>query len=307
MDILAMILTVAGLSVFEIIMSLDNAVINGQVLGTMSKRSRFWFLTWGMIPSVFLVRFLLPWAIVLVAIPSLGLLGSLTSTFSSDPLVIEAIETASPMLLIAGGTFLIFLFFHWLFIEPKHYGLTGEKFIAKNGLWFFAVVSIILAVVSWYAINKSPMLGFGAVIGSTMFFITHGFKENAEKKEQQMLSKGKTKMTDWSKIMYLEVIDATFSIDGILGSFAFTLAIPLILIGNGIGALAVRQLTVSNIERIKKYKYLKNGAMYSVFVLGVIMVLDSFGMHIPIWLSPLVMFATVSYFFWKSKKEMKTL
>jgi hypothetical protein len=116
--------------------------------------------------------------------------------------------------------------------------------------------------------------------------------------------KGKMKMSDWSKIMYLEVIDATFSIDGILGSFAFTFAIPLILIGNGIGALAVRQLTVSNIENIKKYKYLKNGAMYSVFVLGTIMVLDSFGAHIPIWLSPLVMFATVGYFFWKSRKEM---
>jgi len=113
-------------------------------------------------------------------------------------------------------------------------------------------------------------------------------------------------MSDWSKIMYLEVIDATFSIDGILGAFAFTLAIPLILIGNGIGAIAVRQLTISNIERIKKYKYLKNGAMYSVFVLGVIMVLDSFGMHIPIWLSPLVMFGVVGYFFLKSRREMRS-
>lgn len=307
MDLLAMILTVAGLSVFEIIMSLDNAVINGQVLGTMSKKSRKWFITWGMIPSVFGVRFLLPWLIVLVAIPGLGLWGSLTSTFSSDPVVIEAIEMAAPMLLIAGGTFLVFLFFHWLFLEPKNYGLVGEKIIAKNGIWFFAVVSVLLAVITWFAIEKSPLLGFGAVIGSTMFFITHGFKENAEKKEKEMLEsgKGKIKMSDWSKIMYLEVIDATFSIDGILGSFAFTFAIPLILIGNGIGALAVRQLTISNIENIKKYKYLKNGAMYSVFVLGIIMVLDSFGAHIPIWISPMAMFGIVGYFFWKSRKEMK--
>jgi len=57
----------------------------------------------------------------------------------------------------------------------------------------------------------------------------------------------------------LEIIDTTFSIDGVLGAFAFTLSVPLILIGNGLGALLVRQLTVSNIERIKKYVYLKNG------------------------------------------------
>lgn len=305
MDILAMILTIAGLAIFEVIISLDNAVINAQVLGTMSKKSRNWFVTWGMIPSVFLVRFLLPLAIVIVAIPQLGIMEALTSTFSSDPIVIEAIETAAPILLIAGGTFLILLFFHWLFLEPKNYGLRGEVFIARNGLWFFAVASIILAVIAWFAINTSPMLGFGAVIGSTMFFITHGFKENAEKKEKEMLGKGGKKMSDWSKIMYLEVIDATFSVDGVIGAFAFTLAIPLILIGNGIGALFVRQITVSNIERIKRYKYLKNGAMYSILGLGMIMVLDSFGMHIPVWVSPIIMFCTVGYFFWKSRREMR--
>jgi len=305
MDILAMILTVAALSVFEVIISLDNAVINAQVLGTMSKKSRKWFITWGMIPSVFGVRFLLPWLIVLVAIPSLGFMGSLTSTFSSDPAVIGAIEMAAPMLQITGGTFLVFLFFHWLFLEPKNYGLIGERAIAKRGIWFFAVVSILLAFITWFAIEKSAMLGFGAVIGSTMFFITHGFKENAEKKEREMLGRGKRKMSDWSKIMYLEVIDATFSIDGVLGAFAFTFAIPLILIGNGIGALAVRHLTVTNIENIKRYKYMKNGAMYSIFALGVIMVMDSFGAHIPIWVSPMVMFVTVGYFFMKSRREMK--
>jgi len=84
-------------------------------------------------------------------------------------------------------------------------------------------------------------------------------------------------MSDWSKILYLEVIDATFSIDGVVGAFAFTLSVPLILIGNGIGAFVVRELTISNIDRVKRYIYLKNGAMYSIFVLGTIMVLDSFG------------------------------
>lgn len=83
-------------------------------------------------------------------------------------------------------------------------------------------------------------------------------------------------MTDISKIMYLEVIDMTFSIDGVLGAFAFTLSVPLILLGNGIGAFVVRELTLHNIERVKKYIYLKNGAMYSIGILGTVMMLHSF-------------------------------
>jgi hypothetical protein len=68
--------------------------------------------------------------------PSLGPIGAFISTFSSDPVVIQAIESSAPVLLIAGGTFLIFLFFHWLFIEPKKYGLRGERFIHSKGVWF---------------------------------------------------------------------------------------------------------------------------------------------------------------------------
>ena len=98
--------------------------------------------------------------------------------------------------------------------------------------------------------------------------------------------------------------DATFSIDGVLGAFAFTLSVPLILIGNGIGAIVVRQLTISNIERIKKYKYLKNGAMYSILALGTIMILHAFDFYIPEWFTPVVTFIIVGYFFWKSRKAM---
>ncbi len=63
---------------------------------------------------------------------------------------------------------------------------------------------------------------------------------------------------------------------------------PLILLGNGLGEFVLRYLTVGNIETIKKYRYLKNGAMYSILVLGLIMIADSFNIHIPAWLSPLV-------------------
>lgn len=300
MDLFAIVLTILGLGLFEAISSVDNAIINAEVLTTMSKKARKWFLLWGIIFAVFVVRGALPWLIIWATTPSLGPVGALTATFSNDPRVHEAIEQSSPILLMGGGIFLLFLFFHWLFLEPKRFGLFGERFFQEQGVWFYAVVSILLSCVVWYALQINPMIAFGAVVGSTAFFITHGFKQNAESEEKKLMEKG---MSDMSKILYLEVIDATFSIDGVLGAFAFTLSVPLILLGNGLGAIVLRQVTIGNIERIKKYVYLKNGAMYSILALGTIMILDAFGFHIPTWLSPVVTFAAIGYFFLKSKRE----
>ncbi len=304
MDFLSITLVVAGLVLFETVSSLDNAVINAEVLSTMGKKARRWFLVWGLFIAVFLLRGLLPWAIVWAVNPTLGPVGSFTAALSSDPAVAEAIESSKHILLSGGGIFLVFLFFHWLFLEPKNFGLRGERFFQSKGVWFYAVVSIVLAVVVWFAIKIDPLMAFGAVVGSTAFFITHGFKGNAKQAEEKLIHKGGTTLSDTSKILYLEVIDATFSIDGVVGAFAFTLSVPLILLGNGIGALVVRQLTISNIDRIKKYIYLKNGAMYSIFFLGSIMLLDSFGAHIPSWVSPIVTAMVVGYFFLKSKKVL---
>ena len=303
-DIISLILIVLGLSLFETISSIDNAVINAEVLRTMSAKARRWFLLWGILFAVFIVRGLLPWVIIWMTNPQLGFIGSLTATFSSDPLVIEAMEASAPILLMGGGIFLLFLFFHWLFLEPKVYGLHGEKFFERQGVWFYAVVSVLLSVLVWYSMKLNPLIAFGAVVGSTAFFITHGFKQNAEKAEHEMIHNKSNSMSDVAKIMYLEVIDTTFSIDGVLGAFAFTLSIPLILLGNGLGAIMVRQFTIGNIERVKKYKYLKNGAMYSILGLGTIMIVDAFGVHIPAWVSPVLTFAVLGYFFWKSKKEL---
>jgi hypothetical protein len=302
MDILSILIIIAGLCLFETITSIDNAIINAEVLSTMGERARRWFLVWGLFFAVFVIRGLLPWLIVWLSTPSLGPVGALTATFSSDPLVIAAIEQSTPILLIGGGTFLIFLFFHWLFLETKNFGLRGERYFVTKGVWFFAIVSILLTCIVWFALDKNPLMAFGAVVGSTAFFIVHGFRQSAEQAEQRMLhSSG---MSDVSKIFYLEVIDATFSIDGVIGAFAFTMSVPLILIGNGIGALVVRELTIRNVDNIKKYRYLKNGAMYSIFFLGIIMVLDSFGIQIPFWLSPLITFGIVGFFLVKSLREI---
>ncbi|MEK7218276.1 MAG: DUF475 domain-containing protein, partial [Patescibacteria group bacterium] len=291
----SILLTVAGLALFETISSVDNAIINAEVLTTMSGKARRWFLLWGILFAVFVIRGLLPWLIIWATNPSLGFIGSLTATFSNDPRVAQSIEQSAPLLLAGGGTFLVFLFFHWLFLEPKNFGLGAEKFFARQGVWFYAVVSLILSALVWFAIRENPLMAFGAVVGSTAFFITHGFKENAAKAEEQMMKEGG--LSDISKILYLEVIDATFSIDGVLGAFAFTLSVPLILVGNGLGAVVVRQMTIGNIDRVKKYFYLKNGAMYSILFLGAIMLTDAFGVHVPSWVSPVITFGVIGFFF----------
>ena len=302
MDIASAVLIVAGLVLFETISSIDNAIINAEVLSTMGEWARRWFLTWGLLFAVVVVRFMLPWLIVWIGTPSLGPIEALTATFSSDPQVIAAIEAFAPILLIGGGTFLVFLFLHWLFLEQKQYGLRGECYIASKGVWFFAIVSILLALIVWFALERDPMMAFSAVIGSTAFFIVHGFRQNAEEQERKMMGGN---ISDISKLFYLEVIDATFSIDGVVGAFAFTLSVPLILIGNGIGALVVREMTIRNVDRIKRYVFLKNGAMYSIMVLGVIMIMDSFGVHIPPWLSPIATFGIVGFFLAKSIRYIR--
>lgn len=303
MDIVSMVLIVAGLSLFETISSIDNAIINAEVLSTMGAKARRWFLLWGIFIAVFIVRGLLPWFIVWFTMPGLGPIEALTATFSSDPRVHEAISRSAPVLLIGGGVFLLFLFVHWLFIDEKNFGFPFEPFFRRHGVWFYAFVSVLLMIIVWHAMEQNPMMAFSAVVGSTAFFITHGFRHNAEEKEKSLTARN---ISDMSKILYLEVLDMTFSIDGVLGAFAFTLSVPLILLGNGIGAVVVRQVTVGNIGRIKKYKYLKNGAMYSILCLGVIMILESFEFHIHAWVSPVITFIVIGYFFFKSVRAIKT-
>ena len=301
--IISAIITIVGLSLFETVSSVDNAIINAEVLGTMGAKMRKWFLVWGLLIAVFLVRGILPWAIVWGFNPSLGPIQAFTAAFSGNEMVKNSIEQSAPILLIAGGIFLVFLFLHWLFLEDKKLGLPRtEKFFMEKGVWFHAVVSIFLTVIAWFALKQNSMMAFGAVMGSSLFFITHGFKQSAEVEEKKLKSSVKS---DLSKLLFLEIIDATFSIDGVLGAFAFTLSVPLILIGNGLGAIVVRQLTMGNIERIKKYVYLKNGAMYSILVLGIIMIMHSFGHKVPEYVSPLATFIIIGFFFWKSKLHLK--
>jgi len=300
---LSFLIIILGLVVFEVISSVDNAIVNAHVLKTLPEKYRKIFLVWGLILAVFVVRGLLPFLIVWGVNPGLSMTEVFGFVFSGDPSVAESVEKSKPILLLGGGIYLFLVFLSWLFLEEKKYAFLVEHFIHRNGVWFYAISSIALTTVTWFALKLNPMLALSASIGATAFFITDGFKKNAEEQEKRLVTD--TSMSAWSKILYLEVLDASFSIDGVVGAFAFTISVPLILIGNGIGAFVVRELTIRGIDLIAKFAYLKNGAMYSIGFLGGIMILESFGRHFPFWMAPLNTFLLLGIFLFLSWKEIK--
>jgi hypothetical protein len=304
MALINFLIVIFGLALFEIISSIDNAVINAHILKTMPEKYRKIFLFWGLLFAVFLIRGVLPFIIVKIANPSLSFIQVLTATFSSDKKILEYVEESKSMLLLAGGVYLFLVFLSWLFLEEKNYAFLVEHFIHKRGFWFYAISSIFLTILIYFAIKINPILALSASIGATGFFIADGFKKNAEEKEKQLLD---PHLSAWSKILYLEILDASFSIDGVIGAFAFTISVPLIILGNGIGAFVVREFTVRGIDLISKIAYLKNGAMYSIGGLGMLMILESFGKEFPFWLAPLNTFFLLSLFLYLSYRELKYL
>lgn len=291
---------VFGLILFEIISSVDNAIVNAHVLKTMPEKYRKIFLFWGLIAAVLVVRGVLPFVIVWIANAGMPLPEIWHLVWSSPELMEKALEHSKPLLLLGGGVYLFFVFLAWLFLEEKKYAFLAEHFIHRQGVWFYAFSSIFITAVIYFAIKADPVLALAASVGSTAFFLTDGFRKNAEEQEKKLQTVG---MGAWSKLLYLEVLDASFSIDGVIGAFAFTMSVPLILIGNGIGALVVREVTVRGLALISKFAYLKNGAMYSIGMLGAIMVLESFGREIPFWVAPLNTFLLLIVFLWLSVRE----
>lgn len=296
------LIIIFGLILFEIISSVDNAIINAHILKTLPEKYRKIFLFWGLLFAVFLVRGLLPFVIIWLANPGLGIMEVVNVAFSQSEELTQSLEKSKPLLLVGGGLYLAMVFLSWLFLEEKKYAFWAEHFLHRQSAWFYAISSVAFTVVIYISLKIDANLALAAAIGMTAFFITDGFKKNAEAKEQQLLSNN---IGAWSKILYLEAIDASFSIDGVIGAFAFTLSVILILIGNGIGAFVVRELTIRGIDLIAKFAYLKNGAMYTIGALGVIMVLESFGKEFPFWLAPANTLLILSIFLFLSFEELK--
>ncbi|MDO8633321.1 MAG: DUF475 domain-containing protein [bacterium] len=302
MNMLTLVLVVIGLIIFEVVNSVDNAIVNAHMLKTMSPKARRWFLLWGILTAVVLVRGLLPLAIVWLTTPSLSIFEVFAATFGANPVAKGAIDASAHILLIGGGMFMLLLYLHWLFLEKKDPFFFSDKLVRPNyGVWFFAGAALLLVTFLWIA-RDDPFMMLGAAIGNAVFFILYGFRETAERQEHVVEHQT---TSDLSKLMFLEVLDTSFSIDGVIGAFAFTTSVLLIFIGNGIGALVVREITIRSIEKIAKYRWIKNGAMTSIGFLGIFMILKSFGVHVPEWLPTLVTISMVGITFWASHQYLK--
>ncbi len=267
-----------GLMLFETVSSIDNAIINAHVIKTLPEKYKKFFLTWGLFLAVFVIRGVLPFIIV------------------------WAVSDSRAILLLGGGVYLFMVFLGWLFMEEKKYALLVEGFVHKQSIWFYTIASVFVTSVIYFAVKFNPILALSASIGATTFFITDGFRKNAEASEKDMLRPNASAI---SKILFLEVLDASFSIDGVIGAFAFTLSVPLIIIGNGLGAIVVRQFTISGMKYLTRFAYLKNGAMYSIGFLGMVMVLEAFGKEFPFWLAPLNTSLLLGFFLFLSIKEIR--
>ena len=295
-------IVIIGLSLFEIISSIDNAIINAHVLRTMPEKYRKIFLFWGILFAVFVIRGGLPFIIIWLANPELSPVQVVTFAFSGSEGVKHYVERSMGLLLLGGGVYLFLVFLSWLFLEKKNYAFMVEHFIHRQSIWFYALSSLMVTGVIYASLQVNPLLALSASIGATAFFITDGFKKNAEEKEKELLTGN---MSAWSKLLYLEVLDSSFSIDGVIGAFAFTVSIPLILLGNGLGAFVVREVTVRGIDVIEKFAYLKNGAMYAIGMLGGVMILESFGKEFPFWVAPLNTTLLLLFFLYLSFRELK--
>jgi uncharacterized protein len=300
MSLVESIAIVIGLIVFEVVNSVDNAIVNASVLKTMSILWRKRFLLIGIITSVFLVRFILPLIIVWISVPTISGSDLFLAFLGQSDVAAQAIDHQKPLILMFGGVFLIFLYLHWLFLEKKE-PLYIERFLKeKHGVWFFAFVAILLVIIMYLA-RFDPILMLSAAIGSATFFILYGLKETAETSERNMVA-GTSGLSDLSKFVYLEVLDTTFSFDGVIGAFAFTINLFLILIGIGIGALVVRELTIKGIDTIAKYKYLKNGALTSIGFLGLFMLIESFNVELPSYVPIVITLLLIGIAFYMSRR-----
>lgn len=271
------LVVIFGLALFEFVSSIDNAIINAHVLSTLPEKYKKFFLTWGLFLAVFVIRGILPFVIV------------------------WSVTDSKALLLLGGGVYLFMVCLAWLFMEEKKYAFLVEGFIHKQSIWFYSISSIFLTAVIYFAVKFNPILALSASLGATAFFITDGFRKNAEAKEKEFLAPNASAI---SKILFLEVLDASFSVDGVIGAFAFTLSIPLIILGNGLGAFVVREFTIHGSKYLTRYAYLKNGAMYSIGILGLIMVLEAFGSEFPFWLAPLNTFILLAIFLALSVREI---
>lgn len=274
---LFLVLTLAAL---EVSLSFDNAVVNARILKRMSDGWRKVFLTVGILIAVFGVRIILPIFLVAAAIGSS--FGSVVDMALHHPEEYgHKLHDAHPMIAAFGGVFLLMIFLEYFFESRQVKWWKPVETVlqkvgaAKNIGPILGVVAILVASRLVHHDDQQTVLTAG-LAGLLIYMIIHSIDNLLQRSGiEKSLQKGATATFKAGLIgfIYLEVIDASFSLDGVIGAFAITNEILLIAIGLGIGALFVRTITIHMLERgtLDEYRYIEHGAHYAIGILAVLM------------------------------------
>lgn len=270
--------TVLLLVVLEVTLSFDNAVVNAKVLEGMDAKWRHRFLTWGILIAVFLTRAFLP--IIIVAVSVLASPWEIGRLALFDSMrYAELLEGASYVIGSFGAMFLLMAGFHYFFNAEKevHWLAYIERYLARLGNVEAMEIVLALLILAGIAIaipdHRSEILLAG-IVGIALFSLVQG----AAKAFSKTASTG----SSVALFVYLEILDAAFSLDSVVGAFALSKEIVIIVIGLGIGAYFVRSLTAFMVEHgtLGKLVYLEHGAHWALLGLAGAMISNMF-IHVP--------------------------
>ena len=273
------------LGVLEVSLSFDNAVVNAMKLEKMTEVWRHRFITWGILIAVFGMRFLFP--ILVVAIfAKLSMLDVFNmATTNVDKYAYYLHQTHAPIVTF-GGLFLVMLFLNYFFNHEKnvHWIKPIEAPLSHldhlRGIEIIISLGMLLATQNFVPAEQKVHVLIAGISGIITYLLIDGLAHFLEKHEELRAAKcnlQSTACTGFVSFMYLELIDASFSLDGVLGAFALSKDIIIITIGLSIGAMFVRSLTIMLVEKktLAQFLYLEHGAHWAIGALAVLMLIST--------------------------------
>lgn len=287
-------LTALILAVLEISLSFDNAIVNATVIKKMSPLWQKRFLTWGMLIAVFGMRLLFP-LIIVGLVAHIDPITALQISFTNPVKYAEIMLSAHLSVSSFGGMFLFLVFIHFFINEDKetHWISLLEKPLQRiskiKGIEILLSLIVLVCVSQIHQGQDIQTFLVSGLSGVITFLAVHSLAEWLE--DMDMVGSANTAVaaSGFGLFLYLEVLDASFSFDGVIGAFAITNSLLQIMIGLSIGAFFVRSLTMYFVEQntLEQFEYIEHGAFYALGALAILMLMDSF-VHTPEWVTGLV-------------------
>ncbi|NLS05456.1 DUF475 domain-containing protein [Rhizobium sp. P32RR-XVIII] len=296
------------LAVLEISLSFDNAIVNANKLKEMTPVWQHRFLTWGIVIAVFGMRIIFPLAIVAIA-AKIGPIDALVLAARQPGEYARIMHEAHLPIAAFGGTFLLMVGLSYFFNHEKdvHWIASLEKLMSRGatikGIEIAFVLLLIIVFASLLEGDQATTFVYSAMYGLLTFLAVEviGGLLDASQKAMTEAARG-----GLGAFIYLEVLDASFSFDGVIGAFALTQNLFIIAIGLGIGAMYVRSMTIMLVEKrtLTHYRYLEHGAFYAILILAIIMYVQTL-FHIPEVITGLGGAALIGISLWSSIRHNK--